>query len=74
MNESGFYCDNDNDNLQCTTRQEGKYFVCTDSEFIRITKLHLTIELRKKTSIWDMLPRIPMWLIVVILALLWMIR
>ena len=66
--------DNDNDNLQCTTRQEGKYFVCTDSEFIRITKLHLTIELRKKTSMWGMLPRIPLWLIVVILALLWMIR
>ena len=62
------------DNGNRYTKQEGKYFVCTDSEFIRITKLHLTIELTKKTSIWQLVPRIPISMVVVLVAVFWMIR
>jgi len=55
------------------TIQDGKYYVCKDSEYIRLTKLHLTIELRKKTSIWTWITsRLSLPLIVVVIALLWM--
>ncbi len=37
------------------TRQEGKYYVCSDGEFVRISKLHLTFELSKKSSFWPVL-------------------
>lgn len=55
------------------TRQEGKYFVCSDSEFVRITKLHLTIELRKKSDVWErlVLSRYSLGVIVLIVAMLW---
>ena len=54
------------------TIQDGKYYVCKDSEYIRLTKLHLTIELRKKTSIlsWIISSRLSLPLIVVAIALL----
>jgi len=59
----------------CTTRQEGKYFVCADGEFVRITKLHLTFELSKKSNVWRWLPsRIPVSLIVLLAAIVWMVR
>lgn len=32
----------------CSTRQDGKYYVVSDSELIRITDLYWTIELTKK--------------------------
>ncbi|KAL9190545.1 hypothetical protein ACHAXT_000251 [Thalassiosira profunda] len=58
------------------TRQEGKYFVCSDSEFVRITKLHLTIELSKKSDVWHrlVLPRLPVALIVLLAAIIWAMR
>jgi len=57
------------------TIQDGKYYVCKDSEYIRLTNLHLTIELRKKTSIWSWITSsssLSLPLIVVGIALLWM--
>ena len=59
---------------QNPTIQDGKYYVCKDSEYIRLTNLHLTIELRKKTSLWTWITssRISLPLIVVVIALLWM--
>lgn len=49
------------------TRQEGKYFVCENDEFVRISKLHLTFELSKKVQ-W--LPTgIPF--VVLLIALVW---
>ena len=55
------------------TRQEGKYFVCSDSEFVRITKLLLTIELRKKSDVWErlVLSRYSLGVIVLVVAMLW---
>lgn len=51
------------------TRQEGKYFVCENDEFVRISKLHLTFELSKKVK-W--MPRgIPLSLVVLLIALVW---
>ena len=38
---------NNNNNNNCT-RREGNYFVVPNSDDIRITKLHLTLELKKK--------------------------
>ena len=58
---------------QNPTIQDGKYYVCKDSEYIRLTKLHLTIELRKKTSILSWITTsssISLPLIVVVIALL----
>ena len=57
------------------TIQDGKYYVCKDSEYICLTKLHLTIELRKKTSILSWITSsssLSLPLIVVGIALLWM--
>ena len=56
------------------TIQDGKYYVCKDSEYIRLTKLHLTIELRKKTSLWSWVTSssLSLPLIVVLIALIWM--
>ena len=62
------------DSINRYTKQEGKYYVCTDGEFIRITKLHLTIELTKKTSMWQLMPRIPISMVVILMAILWMMR
>lgn len=53
------------------TRQEGKYFVCPDCEHVRITRLHLTIELARRFSLWRSLPRIPLYLIGLVVALFW---
>jgi len=55
------------------TIQDGKYYVCKDSEYIRLTNLHLTIELRKKTSIWSWITpsSTSLPLIVIVIALLW---
>jgi len=62
-------------NKNHTTRQEGKYFVCEDSNHIRITKLHLTIELSKKPDVWRWVPsRLPISWIVLLVAILWIIR
>mmetsp|Transcript_5055 Transcript_5055/g.9886 ORF Transcript_5055/g.9886 Transcript_5055/m.9886 type:complete len:574 (-) Transcript_5055:39-1760(-) len=66
---------NNESNDNCTTRQEGKYFVCADGEFVRLTNLHLAFELSKKSNVWRWLPsRIPVSLIVLLAAMLWMVR
>ena len=55
------------------TRQEGKYFVA-DSDFIRITKLHLRFDLTKRPSVWSWLSfRPPPYAAVLIAAVLWII-
>jgi hypothetical protein len=51
------------------THQEGKYFVCADSEFVWITKLHLTFELTNKVDVWRWLPAVPFSLLVFLVAL-----
>ena len=64
-----------NKNSKNPTIQDGKYYVCKDSEYIRLSNLHLTIELRKKTSIWSWITSsssLSLPLIVVGIALLWM--
>ena len=55
------------------TRQEGKYFVCTDGEFVRITKLHLAIELSERSDMSHFLSRslIAFSLIVMFVAVYW---
>ena len=55
---------------RCFTRQEGKYFVCSDSEFIRITKLHLNFELTKKSDLLQWLTfHLPLTIVVLFLAI-----
>lgn len=53
------------------TRQEGKYFVCEESEFVRVVKLHLTFELTKKLDVWQWLTKVPLSLLVLLVALAW---
>ncbi|KAL7548955.1 hypothetical protein ACHAWF_014081 [Thalassiosira exigua] len=61
-----------NANSNHCTRQEGKYFVCPNSELVRLTKLHLTFELSKKSKAW--VPRFLFYLTVMLVAILWMIK
>jgi hypothetical protein len=61
------------------TRQDGKYYVCPDGDLVRITGLHLTIELtRKSSSLWRssfLAPiLLPLSLIVLLLAMNWTMR
>ena len=53
------------------SRQEGKYFVCEQSEFVRIKKLHLTFELSKNIDVWQCLRKVPWSLLVILIALAW---
>ena len=55
------------------TRQEGKYFVA-DSDLIRISKLHLRLDLAKKSGLWSWLPSCPpLYVIVIFIAILWFV-
>lgn len=62
------------------TYQEGKYYVCSNGEYVRLTRLYLTIELTKKSDLWQRLmtvllppPRLLGALVVLLLSMLWMI-
>ena len=58
----------------CSTRQDGKYYVVSDSEMIRMTDLYLTIELTRKSSIWRYLPPVPIYVVFpLIVAIIWAI-
>jgi hypothetical protein len=56
------------------SRQDGKYFVCEDSEFVRVRRLHLKFELIKKVNAWAWLPRIPFSLLVFLVFLFWSLK
>jgi hypothetical protein len=56
------------------SRQEGKYFVCEDSEFVQVSKLHLKFELTKKANVWAWLPRVPFSLMVFLVVLFWSLK
>ena len=58
----------------CSTRQDGKYYVVSDSEMIRITDLYLTIELTRKSSIWRYFSPVPFYVVFpLIVAIIWAI-
>jgi hypothetical protein len=62
----------DKDIDEITTRKQGKYYIVTDSEFVHVTKLHLTLELTKKVDMWCWLPNQPSIVILVLfVALFW---